>query len=81
MSNKERAEDLGRLAEKLECLCDHGLFSWNDNRRSKDTLDWFLELPADSRLDTIYLLAYDIEEIRAAIHDCYQIARWGDEDC
>ena len=79
---RDRIEDLGRLAEKLSGLCDHEIFDWKENKRSKDASDWFMELSDEKKSDIIHSLAYNLDYINNQLHDCYQIARHGDiQDC
>jgi hypothetical protein len=78
--SRERLEDLGRVSEKLSFLCDHEIFDWKEGARCKDVCEWFSKLPEEKKYDIIHSLAYNLDEISNLLHDCYQVARWGDED-
>jgi len=77
--SKERIEDLGRLSEKLSSLCDHEAFDWKKGVRCKDAADWFHELKENEQYEIINGLSYNLEEMCNSLHECYTIARWGDE--
>lgn len=77
---RERVEDLGMLAQRLAELCDHDLFEWKGNIRNKEAAEWFMNLSDDKKEDTIHMIAYNLEFLSDELHECYQIARWGDVD-
>ncbi len=79
MATKQRIEDLGRIAEKLSNITDNGLFQLY-HQRPKDFLDWFQAQEKEKQSNLLHELAYRISQVEEEIHECYQIARWGDDE-
>ena len=70
---RQRIEDLGILAEKLETLLDHELF---DAARMHD--ERFLQTyKDDDKLDELY---HQIHYIKDELAECWHWARYGDTD-
>ena len=67
---KERIEDLGRLAELLDYLLDEELFDLYE--------DSFIEKYSDK--DNLPELYRKMKFVYSKLSDCWQIARWGDDE-
>lgn len=77
MSKRERIEDLGRLAEKLDTLLDDDFFlllSVYGCNRAKDFTEMFKNLNTDQQYELLHSIAYGIERIKDQLHDCSAIA-------
>lgn len=69
MLKRQRIEDLGRIAEKLNELLKHELFIKYEFMRCKDYQD-------EKESQVCYMVQY----INEVLCEIYQIARWGDEE-
>lgn len=84
MSMKQRVEDLGVLAEKLNNLSDMDICQLY-NQRPKDFVEWFHEQPTEegkgvkTQDDILHEIAYSIRDINDKLCECVVIAR-GDEE-
>lgn len=70
---RERIEDLGRVCEKVGNLCEHEIFDWKENHRSKDVEEWFFSLTTEKQEDIIHNLAYNLDYLHDELHDIYAI--------
>ena len=70
MRTKQRIEDLGRIAEKLNKIIELEIFSERDTSiRCKNIEN-----------DEEQKRCYQIETLLELLYECYEIARYGDED-
>ena len=70
---RERIEDIGILAEKLDNICDSEVFEAIKMHDEK-----FLSIYSDlEKLDELY---YQLKTVYDQLCDCYFLARWGDQD-
>ncbi len=76
MNKRERVEDLGRIAERLNELLDNDIFN-HCGCMFKGFKDFLENCQDEDRCEELYL---QIERLNEEIGDLYQIARWGDDE-
>ncbi len=79
MTNRERVEDLGRIAEIIDQINNQDNVFDTYQGRTKDFPQWFMNKTTDEQYDILYKIIYYIKGLESNLADCYQIARWGDD--